>query len=221
MRYFFILLAGLWAGLVRADEQIAVCYNYGCGAQADVLFTDARLRSIVAPLRGATSAAEERQILARVIGDLYAWAGEQSPVHADRGGNYADAGVSGRMDCIDHSTTTDRFLRMLEQRGWLNWHRVVAKERRVRVILFQHFSAVIEELPEPRSGLLLPRVPDYVPVMLAACDCQDVVNDIPRRAVSGEAGARFVVDSWFVDNGKPAAILPLDEWMDGGGPDVE
>jgi hypothetical protein len=35
----------------------------------------------------------------------------------------------------------------------------------------------------------------------------------------GEA-ARFVVDSWFVDNGQPAVILPLDEWKKGAGPDV-
>jgi len=221
MRFVCLLLAGLWAAWAQADERIAVCYNYGCLSESSVLFSEARLRAIAAPLQGAASPAEERAVLARVVGDLYAWAGEQSPISADRGGNFADGGVMGRMDCIDHSTTTDRLLRLLEQRGWLNWHRVVAKERRVRVVLFQHFSAVIEELPAPRSGLPVSRVPDHVPVLLALCNCQEVVNDVPQRAVAGEAGARFVVDSWFVDNGKPAAILPLDEWMDGGGPDVE
>ncbi len=30
----------------------------------------------------------------------------------------------------------------------------------------------------------------------------------------------FVVDSWFVDNGKNAVILPLQLWKKGGGPDV-
>jgi hypothetical protein len=39
---------------------------------------------------------------------LYGWAGEQSDIH-NRGGNYADAGI-GRMDCIDHSTSTTRLL---------------------------------------------------------------------------------------------------------------
>ena len=33
-------------------------------------------------------------------------------------------------------------------------------------------------------------------------------------------GERFVVDSWFVNNGEPAVILPLDEWKKGAGPDV-
>ncbi|MGL5632677.1 MAG: hypothetical protein ACRDD3_09965, partial [Azovibrio sp.] len=32
---------------------------------------------------------------------------------------------------------------------------------------------------------------------------------------------RYVVDSWFVDNGKPAVILPLAAWMQGEGPDVD
>ena len=31
---------------------------------------------------------------------------------------------------------------------------------------------------------------------------------------------RFAVDSWFVDNGQPAVILPLEEWKKGAGPDV-
>jgi hypothetical protein len=40
-----------------------------------------------------------------------------------------------------------------------------------------------------------------------------------EELADGEA-ARFVVDSWFVDNGQPAVILPLDEWKKGAGPDV-
>jgi hypothetical protein len=33
-------------------------------------------------------------------------------------------------------------------------------------------------------------------------------------------GGRYVVDSWFVDNGEPAVILPLADWEKGEGPDV-
>jgi hypothetical protein len=36
----------------------------------------------------------------------------------------------------------------------------------------------------------------------------------------GEATVRYVVDSWYVDNGKPALVMPLQNWMDGEGPDV-
>lgn len=33
-----------------------------------------------------------------------------------------------------------------------------------------------------------------------------------------ESGARYVVDSWFEDNGKPPYIIPLQQWQDGWKP---
>jgi hypothetical protein len=35
-----------------------------------------------------------------------------------------------------------------------------------------------------------------------------------------EGGARFVVDSWFGEHGDPAVVLPLEDWLDGEGPNV-
>lgn len=35
------------------------------------------------------------------------------------------------------------------------------------------------------------------------------------------APAQYVMDSWFVAPGRPAVVLPLQEWQDGGGPDVQ
>jgi hypothetical protein len=31
----------------------------------------------------------------------------------------------------------------------------------------------------------------------------------------------YAVDSWFFDNGRPAAVLPLDDWLAGKTPDVQ
>jgi hypothetical protein len=88
------------------------------------------------------------------------------------------------MDCIDHSTSTTRLLRLLEARGSLSWHRVLEPEVRNWAFVFPaHWSAVIEEK-----------------------------TDV--------AAPRFVVDSWFVDNGQPALLLPLEDWKKGAGPDV-
>ena len=81
-------------------------------------------------LLAAVNAAEERKLLGGAIGRLYGWAGEQSDIRNDRGGNYADGGVPGKMDCIDHSTSTTRLLRLLEARGDLRWHRVLEPEAR-------------------------------------------------------------------------------------------
>ncbi len=125
-------------------------------------------------------------MLSQAIGKMYRWAGEQTLIHNDRGGNFADDGQPGRMDCIDHSTTTTRFLRLLEQRGLLRWHRVLDPVRRLRFLGFaQHFSALVEV----KQG--------------------------------DEVGEQYVVDSWFVDNGEPAVILPLADWEAGAGLDVQ
>lgn len=174
------------ASLAKADEMVAVCYNYGCAAEEMALFSDERLEIVRRMLNAAQTPEQERAALSLVVGRLYAWAGEQTPIRADRGGNAADEGEHGRMDCIDHSTTTTRFLDMIEERDWLRFHRVQFPERRLRFFVLQHYSAVIEELGPVR----------------------DPEHPKPER---------YVVDSWFRDNGRPAVILPLEDWFAGGG----
>jgi hypothetical protein len=34
-----------------------------------------------------------------------------------------------------------------------------------------------------------------------------------------ESGGRYVVDSWFFDNGQPAAVMSLARWQAGESPD--
>ncbi len=179
------LLATSQISPVLAAEKISVCFNYGCLAQAEVLYSDAQLGKLALLLDSAQNAAEERNSIRLAVGQLLGWAGEQSPIAADRGGNYADNGVSGMMDCIDHSTTTTRLLRMMEKRGLLRYHRVLDRVLRKRFLIFEHYSAQIEALfPE----------------------------------AEGVAAERFAVDSWFYDNGHPAAIIPLARWLAGESP---
>lgn len=198
MKKILTLLLLLCAGAVSAEESIDVCYNYGCKQEATARFSERQLRTIARKLKSTTSAVEERKAVSEAIGQLYYWAGQQTPISADKGGNTSDDGVNGAMDCIDHSTTTTRFLKMIERRRMLKYHDVGEVVLRRRFLLFEHYSAVIEE--RPRSSLALP-VKDGVP---------DEAN--PNR---------YVIDSWFVNNGKPAVILPLESWMDGEGPRVE
>lgn len=201
MRKFLALLFLLASGAASADESISVCYNYGCTDEATARFSEPQLRTLAKKLRSTRSAEEERKALADVIGKLYYWAGQQTPVYADKGGNVADEAVNGAMDCIDHSTTTTRFLKMLERRRLLRYHEVENVVRRRRFFLFEHFSAMIEELPHPLLGK---------PADDGILDFWDEVK--PHR---------YVVDSWFVNNGKPAVILPLEDWTDGAGSNVE
>ena len=174
-------LALLFALPAVADETVAVCYNYSCYDEALVVYREAQLAEVGDLLAVAADADAERAALAVGVGRLLGWAGEQSPIHADRGGNYADGGVSGMMDCVDHATTTTRLLRLLEARGALHHHRVLEPALRRTLFIFLHYAAQIEEMSAP--------------------------------------GERYVVDSWFFDNGKPAVVMPLALWMAGESPD--
>ncbi len=218
-------LAALWIGAVQAD--VTVCFNYGCADSAAVHFASAPVDEALGLLDGAGDAAGEREAIAKAVGLLYREAGRQTPIAADRAGNFLDQGVEGRMDCIDHSATTTRLLELIAARGGLRFHRVLEPARRTR-LLFQHYSAAIEEIepqPRPAEPAAMP-VPDHVPYLLALCDCPGVLDDIPRApppvpVPPGQPGARFAVDSWFVDHGEPAVILPLAEWLNGEGPNVQ
>lgn len=206
-----------------AATQVDVCFNYGCQSQATVAFDEALLQAAAAELAQAQDAAQERARLATVIGWLYRAAGTQSAIGADRKGNRADEGVFGKMDCIDHSTTTTRLLDMLQARGLLHFHRVVPKARRTSFVLFQHFSAVVEEIDAPSPVAAPQTTPDHVPVLMALCDCVPPAPPAGAQPIASAArsdGARYVVDSWFVEQGEPAVVLPLADWLDGDGPNV-
>lgn len=220
-----------------ADDSFRICFNYSCMTEQDVWVPGSTLDTLRQWLASAPDAAAERAVLAQAVGMLLAEAGRQTPVAADRGGNFLDQEVEGRMDCIDHSTSTTRILRMIEAHGWLRFHQVLEPVRRTRLIM-QHFGAVVEEVAPPRPEPVRARpvaVPDYMAVMLAQCDCAEVMNDVRRPDTSADgtqesagrpaddadAGNRYVVDSWFVDNGEAAIVLPLAEWLEGGGPNVQ
>ena len=205
----------------QAESTVSICYNYGCVREEEVRFRAATLTRLVARFADAQTAEEERAVLGEALGRLYRVAAIQTPIAADRGGNLLDDGANGRMDCIDHSTSSTRLLRLLEARGALRFHRVLEPVRRTRFI-FQHFSAAIEELScAERSARV---APDPVPTAALAhgpCAEAGLIIEDAGGADAASPGARYVVDSWFVDNGEPAVVLPLAEWLNGEGPNVQ
>lgn len=219
MRSWLLLLL-LAAASARAGESVPFCYNYGCLIEAWVRYDDAQLASVREQLRGAADAAQERERLALALGRLYRWAGEQLPIHADKGGDYADGGADGRMDCIDHATTTTRLLRMIEAHGWLRHHRVIEQARR-SFLITQHFSAVIEQRVAPVAVRKEAGEREYCVGcyseggwLLAAPRTRNAPPE-PDPLLE----ARWAVDTWFRDNGAPAVLMPLATWLSGAYPD--
>jgi hypothetical protein len=180
-RRFALLCALVAPGLRAHAEELTICYNYSCSAKAAVDYAEENLQPLGQRLDTAANAAAEREVISAVIGRMYAIAGEQTPVWRDRGGNYADGGENGKMDCIDHATNTSAFLRLLQARGWLRFHEVLEPVMRRRFLFAEHWTARIRDR-----------------------QTQEV----------------YAVDSWFFDNGHPAAVLPLEDWLAGKTPDV-
>ena len=185
MRWLAAVLA-LCALTASASERVTICFNYACQAQAEVAYSDEQLRELRSLLGDASDAEQEQAAIGVAVGRLLGWAGKQSPIAADKGGNYADLGVYGKMDCIDHSMTTTRLLKMLEAQGMLHYHRVLERVLRRPFLVLDHYSAQIEEI-----------------------------------SAAGDEGGdrRYVVDSWFFDNGQSAVVMPLGRWMSGESPD--
>ena len=167
------------SGLAHAEE-VTICYNYGCHSRAQVSFSEGQLNGLNDLLAAAGDAAAERGAISIAIGRMYGIAGEQTPVWRDKGGNYADGGENGQMDCIDHSTNTSTFLGLLQSHGWLRFHEVLEPILRTPFFFAVHWAARIRDLGTQQA---------------------------------------YVVDSWYFDNGHPAAVIPAEQWLAGRNPD--
>jgi len=163
----------------QADEEVTICYNWGCGTEARVVFDVNDLHRIGTLFADIETPALERASIQLAIGLMARIAGEQTPTRNDRGGNLDDDGIDGRMDCIDHSRNATTYLRLLERRGWLRFHRVLDPIDRAPWLLDVHWAARIEQL---------------------------------------DTAEQYVVDSWFFDNGQPAAVFTLRDWKRGATP---
>ena len=127
-----------------AEALIIVCYNWGCQERQVISFSEPWLGKALQPLSQAKTPEAERAAVAEVVHRFYKKAAEQSPIGADEPGNNEDVSVIGRMDCIDHSTTTKNILSFLELRKQLRWHHVGPYAHR-SLLVASHYSATLIE----------------------------------------------------------------------------
>lgn len=135
----------LASGVAFAESYVVVCYNWGCQQQVAVSYPDAWLKKTLAPLYKAKNPESERAAVAEVVRKFYLKAAEQTPIAADEPANDEDETVVGRMDCIDHSTTTANMLSLLQHKRALRWHRVGPYAHRT-LLVASHYSATLVEV---------------------------------------------------------------------------
>jgi hypothetical protein len=99
---------------------------------------------IVAYFRDARDGASERAAIAQAVARLEQVAGEQTPIYRDGRKNY---GVGpGETDCLDESTNTTTFLRLMREQNLLKHNRVMEKALRSPLQLDIHWTAVVQDL---------------------------------------------------------------------------
>jgi hypothetical protein len=138
---------------VKADlstgATLSFCHGYGCEIRTLVRLTPKdmeTLKAIVA--KGKANPAEEL----KALGKAEQWYEIRAAVFAGTGSDRAkaepgDAYDPTQLDCIDESTNTTAFLKLIEARGWMV-HHTVSRPRERGFLLdgrYPHNTAVVAE----------------------------------------------------------------------------
>lgn len=145
MRLASLITLLLCCMTVANGDELSICYNYGCHTHGTVRLSDAQLARVHLLFAWEQNAADERRDIAQAIGLFVALAGQQTPTFRDHGGNVADDGVNGRMDCIDHAHNTTLYLKLMEMHGWLRYHKVLEAVKRAPLLVNEHWAGHIAE----------------------------------------------------------------------------
>lgn len=167
-------------------NRLPICSRYGCMEITDVSLTTNQWESIISKFKSRpASSAKERELLSNAIGQIEIIVGDMNNTHGDVGGTFniylnPSRGKSEQMDCIDESTNTLLYLRVLQQEQKLYWHDVYGLSTR------GGFRAGY-----PHTAVLI---------------------------VENKTNQKYIIDSWFHDNGEPAEVVPYKLWKKGWKP---
>ncbi len=127
------------------EGEFVHCFDFGCKSRRAIDFSPCQWAALERLFAlSVDDAADEKQRIRAAIALMERFAGALTGTEADRGGNYSGKELSRQQDCIDESTNTLQYLLALERRGWLRFHRVDLKQRRI-VWFISHWTATIRE----------------------------------------------------------------------------
>ncbi|MBI3045842.1 MAG: hypothetical protein HYY78_23795 [Betaproteobacteria bacterium] len=130
-----------------APEKFSVCHGGTCEIVSQARLDEAQWRLIAAVFAApAASAQEERARIAEAIARFETVVGAIADTSDDRAGNRHGENWRSQMDCIDESTNSTTYLRILAGAGLLRWHRVEARVTRGFFLFgWPHTTAVVSE----------------------------------------------------------------------------
>ncbi|MGH6718372.1 MAG: hypothetical protein ACREER_03565 [Alphaproteobacteria bacterium] len=127
-------------------ESFAVCWGYGCPNEAAIDLTAAWAELGRAFALPPADAAAERVRIAAAVGLWERAAAGATPIGGDLGGTFGGVGHAGQLDCVDETVNTTRLLVMIENAGFLRFHRTrMPATRGAFVFGWPHTTAVLEE----------------------------------------------------------------------------
>lgn len=127
-------------------ESVNVCYFYGCKKTISFELDDFSAAVLSKKMMSGENPEQERENVGWAVQQMYELAAQAyPPLREDRGGNFNDGSSNGRMDCADHSENVATFLKVVEKRGWLRFHRTNGRQWRAPYFVDLHYTAVLRE----------------------------------------------------------------------------
>jgi hypothetical protein len=129
------------------QHDFSVCHGGTCAIVSQARLDDAQWGHILEVFSAASrDAREERARIAEAIARFERIVGAMTDTADDRAENETGASWWSQMDCIDESTNSTTYLRMLAGAGLLRWHRVEARVTRGFFLFgWPHTTAVVSE----------------------------------------------------------------------------
>ena len=116
------------------EDAFPFCSEYGCQTVRYLTFDEndwTKIENSFGP--PATSAQQERENIRQAIGTFEKIIGPRTSTQNDRYGTFMKIG-DGQLDCVDESTNTTTYLKLLEQRNLLKHHTIEKPQVRIPII---------------------------------------------------------------------------------------
>ncbi|MGH6933119.1 MAG: hypothetical protein ACREEE_11875, partial [Dongiaceae bacterium] len=163
-------------------QQFSICHGNSCRLRSEISLTEAEWQNVREVFATPSAdAVAERRLIANAIALLEVMVGRQAGTLDDAPGVGMHWNNDEQLDCVDETTNSTVYMRMMAAEGMLRFHTVGAPAHRF----------VLESWGPSNTATV-----------------QEIAT-----------GKRYAVDSFFLANGAPASVLPLDLWLDGWTPE--